>query len=56
MKENLNLAYVGVQPNAKGFLLSFEEAEKLIKKNPKNKECLKIFIIGRDLNQGWTWS
>ena len=56
IKENLSLAYVGVQPNSKGFLLSFEEAEKLIKKNPKNKECLKIFMIGRDLNQGWTWS
>ena len=56
IKKNLNLSFQGVIPNAKGFVLSFEEAEKLIAKNPKNKECLKIFMIGRDLNQGWTWS
>ena len=56
LKSNFNLAYVGVQPNAKGFVLSFEEAEGIIRKNPKNKECLKIFMVGKDLNQGWTWS
>ena len=56
IKRNSNLSFQGVIPNAKGFLLSFEEADELIKQNPKNKECLKIFMVGKDLNQGWTWS
>jgi len=56
IKRNLNLAFVGVQPNAKGFILSFEEADELIRQNLKNKECLKVYMIGRDLTQGWTWS
>ena len=56
IKRNSNLSFQGVIPNAKGFVLSFKEAERIIQKNPKNKECLKIFMVGKDLNQGWTWS
>ena len=56
IKRNSNLSFQGVIPNAKGFILSFEEADEIIKQNPKNKECLKVYMIGRDLNQGWTWS
>ena len=56
LKFNKNLSFQGVIPNAKGFVLSFEEAERIITQNPKNKKCLKIFMVGKDLNQGWTWS
>lgn len=56
LAENLNLSFMGVIPNVKGFVLSVEEAEEISRKNPKNKECLKVFMTGRDLNQGWTWS
>ena len=56
LKSNKNLSFQGVIPNAKGFVLSFEEAERIIKKNPKNKKCLKVFMVGKDLNQGWMWS
>ncbi|MCW9065786.1 MAG: hypothetical protein OQJ78_05765 [Ignavibacteriaceae bacterium] len=56
IKENKGLSYNGIRQNGKGFVLSFEEADEIIKQNPKNQECLKILIIGRDLNQKWTWS
>ena len=55
LEENLNLSFKGVDPNGKGFVLSFEEAQTLIRKNPKNQECIKNYLIGKDINQGWTW-
>jgi len=56
IKRNANLSFQGIEPNGKGFVLNFKEADELIKQNPKNKECIKNLLIGRDLNQGWTWS
>ncbi|MCW9065788.1 MAG: hypothetical protein OQJ78_05775 [Ignavibacteriaceae bacterium] len=50
IKENQNLSFQGIKPNGKGFILSFEEADELIKKNPKNRECIKYYLTGRDLN------
>ena len=50
IKENLNLSFKGIMPNGKGFLLSFEEANEIIKKNPKNLECIKYYLNGHDLN------
>jgi hypothetical protein len=50
IKENLNLSFQGIQPNGKGFILSFEKTNELIKKNPKNRECIKYYLNGHDLN------
>jgi hypothetical protein len=33
-----------------GFVLEPEEAEKLIQKNPKNKDCIYPYLNGEDLN------
>jgi hypothetical protein len=50
IKKNLNLSFEGVMPNGKGFLLSFEEANEIIKQNPKNRDCIKYYLNGHDLN------
>ena len=49
--ENLNMVFVGVQPNAKGFIVTEEQVKLWIKDNPKNQEILKLFLDGSNLAQ-----
>lgn len=48
---NKNIAFVGVMPNGKGFLLSEENAKKLIKNDSTTKQALKKYLTGEDINQ-----
>lgn len=53
LPQNKNKSFVGVQMTGKGFVLSKEKAKELIEKDFKNSDCLKNFLIGRDINQNW---
>jgi hypothetical protein len=50
LKSNSNSSYQGNVVLGKGFVLSYEAAQNLIQKSPKNKECLFPYINGEDLN------
>jgi len=45
-----NKAYIGDFLRGSGFLLSYDEAEKLIGNDPKNMDCLFKYLTGEDLN------
>lgn len=51
LAENKDLAFVGVMPNGKGFILSTADAKELLKKAPSSKNILKRFLNGEDINQ-----
>jgi hypothetical protein len=51
LSSNKNLSFKGIEFNGKGFVLSNEEGQKLIQKNPKNSHFLRSLLIGRDINQ-----
>ncbi len=51
IQENLNMVFVGVQPNAKGFIVTDEQVKLWVKDNPKNQEILKLFLDGSNLAQ-----
>jgi hypothetical protein len=48
--ENQHLSFLGTYPNGTGFILSEEEANNLIERNPKNSNVLFPYLIGEDLN------
>jgi hypothetical protein len=50
LASNKGKSFQGSIVLGKGFVLSIEEAEKLIKKNPRNKDVLFPYLNGDDLN------
>ena len=50
LASNKGKSFQGSIVLGKGFVLSLEEAEKLIKKDPRNKEVLFPYLNGDDLN------
>ena len=50
LASNKGKSFQGSIVLGKGFILSLEEAEKLIKKDPRNKEVLFPYLNGDDLN------
>lgn len=50
LKQNANLSFVGSYVLGKGFILTSEEAQILINKNPINREVLFPYLNGDDLN------
>lgn len=48
--QNRKKAFLGSVIHGKGFILSFEEAHKLIQNNPLNKDCIFPFLTGKDIN------
>ncbi|OCQ89158.1 restriction endonuclease subunit M [Limnothrix sp. PR1529] len=49
LQSNRNVAFIGVQPNSKGFFIPEQDAMAWILKNPKNSEVLKLFSMGSNL-------
>jgi len=47
---NNNLGFIGEVIRGIGFVLSYQEANELIKKSLKNQEILKPYLIGKDLD------
>ncbi len=50
LRQNERKAFIGSYVLGMGFILEPEEAERLIAKNPRNRECLFPFLGGDDLN------
>lgn len=50
LKANQNKSFQGSIVLGMGFVLDVEQAEELIKNNPKNKDCLFPYLSGDDLN------
>ena len=50
ISQNEKLAMLGDSIKGIGFALNKEEAENLIRNNPKNQDCLFLFPNGRDIN------
>lgn len=51
LQQNTNKGFIGSYVLGQGFILTSDEAQKLIDQNPKNKEVLFPFINGQDLNR-----
>lgn len=51
LPQNRNLCFKGIEFNGKGFILTREEGESLLKKDLKNRDVVKKFLIGRDVNK-----
>ncbi|MCG9886171.1 MAG: N-6 DNA methylase [Cyanobacteria bacterium] len=49
LNANLNWCFQGVIPIGRGFVVSEEQVEDWIAKNPKNAEVLKLFSMGSNL-------
>ena len=50
LSQNLKKTYEGDKPDGIGFLLSPEEANELLRQNPKNSDCIFPFLSGMDVN------
>lgn len=50
LKANSELSFQGSIPNGKGFVLSNDEAESLLKGNPQNEAVIYPYLIGKELN------
>ncbi|SEA92269.1 Eco57I restriction-modification methylase domain-containing protein [Pedobacter hartonius] len=50
LKQNVKKSFMGSVVLGKGFVITPEEAETLIKKDPRNKEVLFPYLNGDDLN------
>jgi hypothetical protein len=50
LRQNVGKSFQGSIVLGKGFVLSIEEAERLISKDPRNKEVLFPYLNGDDLN------
>lgn len=50
LKANENRSFIGSYVLGMGFILTHEQAAELIKRAPKNRDCLFPFLIGEDLN------
>ena len=46
----INLCSTGVSVYGKGFVLSHEAAKSLVNKDPKNREIIRPYLIGDDIN------
>ncbi|PBC94773.1 hypothetical protein BX281_2696 [Streptomyces sp. Ag82_O1-15] len=44
-------SFIGHHVNGSGFLMSAEDAQRLIDENAKNRDVLSPYLIGQDLNQ-----
>ncbi|AFZ25186.1 N-6 DNA Methylase [Cylindrospermum stagnale PCC 7417] len=51
LKSNLNRCFEGVKPNAKGFVITENQAQYWIKYNDKNKLVIKLFLDAGDLTK-----
>jgi hypothetical protein len=51
LKANLNQCFIGCQPNSKGFLITEDQVNEWIAKEPKDFEVLKRFSMGANLAQ-----
>ena len=47
---NEGKAFIGEYVRGRGFVISPEEADELVLKSAKNSECIRPFLVGRDLN------
>ncbi|MGU3269045.1 Eco57I restriction-modification methylase domain-containing protein [Pseudomonas paraeruginosa] len=50
---NKNLCFRGVEIRGDGFILSREQAERIIKNNPSCKDVIRPFLTGTELNSNW---
>ncbi|MFH2122755.1 MAG: N-6 DNA methylase [Pseudomonadota bacterium] len=50
LKANSELCFQGSIPNGKGFVITNDEAEELMKSDPKNLDVLYPYLIGKELN------
>ncbi|MFZ4792222.1 MAG: Eco57I restriction-modification methylase domain-containing protein [Candidatus Competibacteraceae bacterium] len=53
---NANKSFIGSYVLGMGFVLTPEEAQALIARNPRNKTCLFPYLNGEDLNSRWDQS
>jgi len=51
LKENEGVAFQGSNVLGLGFTLTFEQADELIRRDPRNAEVIQPYVIGQDLNQ-----
>ena len=49
LKANAGKSFVGVQPTGRGFVLSAEEAERLIGEDLRNAEVVRPYLLGEDI-------
>lgn len=49
LASNLNMVFVGVQPNSTGFLITEQQVDDWIRVDLKNREVLKLFSMGGNL-------
>jgi hypothetical protein len=47
---NIELSYQGSIPLGKGFVLTPDEAQQLIQKNPRNSDVIYPYLVGKELN------
>lgn len=50
LKENMGKSFQGSIVLGKGFILSIDEAQRLLDKDPRNKDVLYQYLTGEDLN------
>jgi hypothetical protein len=51
LRENYDIAFQGSVLRGEGFILSLDQKNDLIARNPHNAEIIRPYVIGRDLNQ-----
>ena len=51
LRENADIAFQGSNVLGLGFTLTHEEADRLIGSDPRNRDAIQPYVIGRDLNQ-----
>jgi hypothetical protein len=51
LRENEGIAFQGSNVLGLGFTLTFEQAQELIARDPRNAEVIEPYVIGKDLNQ-----
>jgi type II restriction/modification system DNA methylase subunit YeeA len=51
LKSNLNIGFVGMQPNGRGFYITNDEAENWIKDDYRNRDILKLSVGATDLTE-----
>ena len=54
LNENKNLCFRGIEIRGDGFILSKDEVSFLISKNPNNKDVIRRFLTGTELNTRWS--
>ena len=51
LAENENIAFSGSNLLGPGFILTYEKKSELVQRDPRNRDVIQPFIVGRDLNQ-----